>query len=111
MIRRPPRSTRTDTLFPYTTPFRSAYAEFPPGADHYEEVLEAADSSLKRALQDVRDEGNVEELLLACELCLAISKVRVCVCFDLSDNCAMHLQRNGCVACACACMCCTHTYI
>src|SRR3546814_7922361 len=29
MIRRPPRSTRTDTLFPYTTLFRSApYAAF-----------------------------------------------------------------------------------
>src|SRR3546814_4338798 len=26
MIRRPPRSTRTDTLFPYTTLFRSADA-------------------------------------------------------------------------------------
>src|SRR3546814_6477433 len=26
MIRRPPRSTRTDTLFPYTTLFRSVYA-------------------------------------------------------------------------------------
>src|SRR3546814_8195410 len=26
MIRRPPRSTRTDTLFPYTTLFRSLYA-------------------------------------------------------------------------------------
>src|SRR3546814_3664708 len=26
MIRRPPRSTRTDTLFPYTTLFRSASA-------------------------------------------------------------------------------------
>src|SRR3546814_1406561 len=26
MIRRPPRSTRTDTLFPYTTLFRSARA-------------------------------------------------------------------------------------
>src|SRR3546814_4940414 len=25
MIRRPPRSTRTDTLFPYTTLFRSTY--------------------------------------------------------------------------------------
>src|SRR3546814_11389090 len=25
MIRRPPRSTRTDTLFPYTTLFRSYY--------------------------------------------------------------------------------------
>src|SRR3546814_7486371 len=27
MIRRPPRSTRTDTLFPYTTLFRSSDAE------------------------------------------------------------------------------------
>src|SRR3546814_6986016 len=29
MTRRPPRSTRTDTLFPYTTLFRSA-----PGGEH-----------------------------------------------------------------------------
>src|SRR3546814_7429585 len=28
MIRRPPRSTRTDTLFPYTTLFRSAFVLF-----------------------------------------------------------------------------------
>src|SRR3546814_12181194 len=28
MIRRPPRSTRTDTLFPYTTLFRSALSRF-----------------------------------------------------------------------------------
>src|SRR3546814_7909535 len=27
MLRRPPRSTRTDTLFPYTTPFRSLVLE------------------------------------------------------------------------------------
>src|SRR3546814_6194598 len=27
MIRRPPRSTRTDTLFPYTTLFRSGFAD------------------------------------------------------------------------------------
>src|SRR3546814_11146500 len=26
MLRRPPRSTRTDTLFPYTTLFRALYA-------------------------------------------------------------------------------------
>src|SRR3546814_3129972 len=34
MIRRPPRSTRTDTLFPYTTLFRSvaAYLRQEPGA-------------------------------------------------------------------------------
>src|SRR3546814_6094039 len=31
MIRRPPRSTRTDTLFPYTTLFRSAKAGRQPG--------------------------------------------------------------------------------
>src|SRR3546814_7259570 len=30
MIRRPPRSTRTDTLFPYTTLFRSLTASFRP---------------------------------------------------------------------------------
>src|SRR3546814_3412381 len=30
MLRRPPRSTRTDTLFPYTTLFRS----FREGAEH-----------------------------------------------------------------------------
>src|SRR3546814_18370457 len=28
MIRQPPRSTRTDTLFPYTTLFRSRLAEY-----------------------------------------------------------------------------------
>src|SRR3546814_14975347 len=28
MIRRPPRSTRTDTLFPYTTLFRSVYGGY-----------------------------------------------------------------------------------
>src|SRR3546814_2435562 len=32
MIRRPPRSTRTDTLFPYTTLFRSGVVE--PMLDH-----------------------------------------------------------------------------
>src|SRR3546814_1021267 len=31
MIRRPPRSTRTDTLFPYTTLFRSARYVRPSG--------------------------------------------------------------------------------
>src|SRR3546814_13916695 len=34
MIRRPPRSTRTDTLFPSTTLFRSHRAITPPRADH-----------------------------------------------------------------------------
>src|SRR3546814_4603020 len=32
MLRRPPRSTRTDTLFPYTTLFRSGAQPLRPGA-------------------------------------------------------------------------------
>src|SRR3546814_14180190 len=31
MIRRPPRSTRTETLFPYTTRFRSPIVSLPSG--------------------------------------------------------------------------------
>src|SRR3546814_11597419 len=34
MIRRPPRSTLTDTLFPYTTLFRSPWFDFEFVADH-----------------------------------------------------------------------------
>src|SRR3546814_3351211 len=34
MIRRPPRSTRTDTLFPYTTLFRSGRRHLDQVADH-----------------------------------------------------------------------------
>src|SRR3546814_6068386 len=38
MIRRPPRSTRSDTLFPYTTLFRST-----AGGAHVEDVAEATE--------------------------------------------------------------------
>src|SRR3546814_6567961 len=34
MIRRPPRSTRTDTLFPYTTLFRSLFGRRPPQSNY-----------------------------------------------------------------------------
>src|SRR3546814_5020377 len=34
MIRRPPRSTRTDTLFPYTTLFRSPHGPRRRGVSH-----------------------------------------------------------------------------
>src|SRR3546814_57657 len=44
MIRRPPRSTRTDTLFPYTTLFRSAGDR--PGQRHVDPAA-AAELSLR----------------------------------------------------------------
>src|SRR3546814_1751513 len=40
MIRRPPRSTRTDTLFPYTTLFRSVCRAAPAGLSAGECLLQ-----------------------------------------------------------------------
>src|SRR3546814_14159669 len=57
MIRRPPRSTRTDTLFPYTTLFRSLY----PGIfreDMFDEA-EGLDDPYLRTKHD--SEGLVRE--------------------------------------------------
>src|SRR3546814_17930671 len=45
MIRRPPRSTRTDTLFPYTTLFRSSYSTRPLRLDIIQAVITALHSS------------------------------------------------------------------
>src|SRR3546814_20599508 len=63
MIRRPPRSTRTDTLFPYTTLFRAPGQD--PGADRRDarrtglhvggEDSGATGRALWSAGQDVRD--------------------------------------------------------
>src|SRR3546814_11868133 len=59
MIRRPPRSTRTDTLFPYTTLFRSLLAAREIG------TLEAdADKVLRDALSKIfREEPDVRQLI------------------------------------------------
>src|SRR3546814_17873800 len=46
MIRRPPRSTRTDTLFPYTTLFRSAFS-----TDEIERLCQEELASYKRPRQ------------------------------------------------------------
>src|SRR3546814_3186116 len=91
MIRRPPRSTRTDTLFPYTTLFRSnnnhnflsgcaiaalAWSGFSAPAfaqNASEQVAETADPAESdeivvtarrrdEALQDVRSEEHTSEL-------------------------------------------------
>src|SRR3546814_19557523 len=41
MIRLPPRSTRTDTLFPYTTLFRSPLAQDAPAARELHDVVDS----------------------------------------------------------------------
>src|SRR3546814_6876722 len=42
MIRRPPRSTRTDTLFPYTTLFRSRHVDADFAFEQHSEIGRAA---------------------------------------------------------------------
>src|SRR3546814_11899330 len=64
MIRRPPRSTRTDTLFPYTTLFRST-RPYPhadahgPGADRQlrRAHAEAADRAAAPGRRQPRNDG------------------------------------------------------
>src|SRR3546814_3651955 len=67
MIRRPPRSTRTDTLFPYTTLFRST--ALPGDADggmiQRRKTAPAAlwyKSRLRKCAQDSRSEEHTSEL-------------------------------------------------
>src|SRR3546814_18877825 len=72
MIRRPPRSTRTDTLFPYTTLFRSDASLFPASAgDRLREAREKQKLSIADIAQRTRvpirhleaiEQGNYGEL-------------------------------------------------
>src|SRR3546814_2179992 len=81
MIRRPPRSTRTDTLFPYTTLFRSVELGLVGGvqaqvavgagelqqepdlllADAHQPVV-AADGPVRQAVAQPRSEEHTSEL-------------------------------------------------
>src|SRR3546814_1528816 len=72
MIRRPPRSTRTDTLFPYTTLFRSVrllgvHAKAHGHVDGFDELgLAVVLDDLQRFVDRVvlaRDDGSLDVLL------------------------------------------------
>src|SRR3546814_4443017 len=67
MIRRPPRSTRTDTLFPYTTLFRSVESHLldqrrPFAAAHDLEESEAVDCGALERLRQQRVDQRVDRL-------------------------------------------------
>src|SRR3546814_2426885 len=61
MIRRPPRSTRTDTLFPYTTLFRSPVFKYP--------FLQLAETTLS-----VNMSGMAMRFIELCDLQLSAKK-------------------------------------
>src|SRR3546814_4919034 len=65
MIRRPPRSTRTDTLFPYTTLFRSAHRLDHPAArtrDRCQHLVEQAGDRLTPRRQRHLQHGIISAL-------------------------------------------------
>src|SRR3546814_5553402 len=47
MIRRPPRSTRTDTLFPYTTLFRSSGGQLQSGTEQHFGLVHGRDAQAR----------------------------------------------------------------
>src|SRR3546814_8660312 len=66
MIRRPPRSTRTDTLFPYTTLFRSVVRADRPRKDQLRPAGPVAFGRLDRPAGlhvDTARPGHVDEVL------------------------------------------------
>src|SRR3546814_16047838 len=85
MIRRPPRSTRTDTLFPYTTLFRS----LAPGAPFGRIAVDTAGCTLRLACVSACPTGALlddenrpwlgfrEEACVQCGLCRATCPEKV----------------------------------
>src|SRR3546814_17975495 len=68
MLRRPPRSTRTDTLFPYTTLFRSQeLADLLEGGARQEQKVRIADRAHRRAAPCLVEQRHLAEEIATAE--------------------------------------------
>src|SRR3546814_9260564 len=65
MIRRPPRSTRTDTLFPYTTLFGGLLADMAGIEDDHVGVIGHVGLGVSQRGQNVRHAGGIVDVHLA----------------------------------------------
>src|SRR3546814_4832616 len=80
MIRRPPRSTLTDTLFPYTTLFRSRHSCSKPGCDRGDRryscttATRASGRPRKRRFRRCRRNSPPRPPLAGCERCRSRSE-------------------------------------
>src|SRR3546814_1071758 len=94
MIRRPPRSTRTDTLFPYTTLFRSPgkikpSEKYPlPEAMPKGYILSASKSGNRILLTAIRSEEHTSELQSLMRISYAV------FCLKKKTNVKVPTQRN-----------------
>src|SRR3546814_2186001 len=73
MIRRPPRSTRTDTLFPYTTLFRSQEAPPPSGGGMFD--WESGDEDKRKSLESWQQTFSMPSACWGCELFSTMARV------------------------------------
>src|SRR3546814_19484697 len=83
MIRRPPRSTRTDTLFPYPTLFRSLFAITVPLPQGRADIRAGAD----RITPDARA-GDFAQAMMDLGATICTARNPLCARCPLSDDCA-----------------------
>src|SRR3546814_4094052 len=69
MIRRPPRSTRTDTLFPYTTLFRSLFDICEPGRTPADLPFHSDDATASDFLHEGPDTRDCVVIVNGCDVC------------------------------------------
>src|SRR3546814_14012818 len=91
MVRRPPRSTRTDTLFPYTTLFRSRPAVFAdrPGM--------GAGQAVSQARPEVLGAGAAEHRRLRLKRPRRVAEVAACR-LDVEHQVVAHARQRGAAA-------------
>src|SRR3546814_6063374 len=63
MIRRPPRSTRTDTLFPYTTLFRSVQADHGGRTARPPDFMQPASNCARRSRRSEEHTSELQSLM------------------------------------------------
>src|SRR3546814_18151260 len=85
MIRRPPRSTRTDTLFPYTTLFRS---QGQPGAKRCETEYEQQDSPDKCTDMQTVDRQQMRKTAAPHRLCILLADRSAVSCRQRGRDCS-----------------------
>src|SRR3546814_19541271 len=81
MIRRPPRSTRTDTLLPYTTLFRSEIA-----AELGSDILMTVTNSSERLNRLIEDGGTIEAVLREAKLVREVCRNKLASRLDHRTN-------------------------
>src|SRR3546814_5462217 len=90
MMRRPPRSTLTDTLFPYTTLFRSGLVAAPPDAPSVDPA--PVDGDLWAAVAELPDK---QRIAIAMRYLGDLPYAEIAVALDCSEAAARQNVRAG----------------